>query len=145
MRCVRQKSTRPSETWDFCDVRAPKLPLLVIFLTLAWPARAAEPDPWWGRDKALHFGVSAGLSAGGYAASSLVLEERWQRATAGATFSLTLGAGKELYDSTGNGHASAKDFAWDVAGTAVGTAIALLVDVLVSPKRTSRDALSASR
>ncbi|MBK7579160.1 MAG: hypothetical protein IPI67_03050 [Myxococcales bacterium] len=97
-------------------------------------ARAADPDPWWGPDKALHFSVSAGLAAGGYATSSIFLDRRWQRAATGATFALTLGVGKEVYDATGHGTASGKDLAWDVVGTAVGTALALLVDVLVAPK-----------
>ncbi|MBI3202649.1 MAG: hypothetical protein HYZ29_14010 [Myxococcales bacterium] len=120
--------------------------LIVASLVVALPAAADEPDPWWGRDKALHFGVSSGLAAGGYAASSLVLEPRWQRAASGAGFALTLGASKELYDATGPGHPSAKDFTWDLAGAAVGTALALLVDVLVSPRSAPvRDATATTR
>lgn len=123
-----------------------RVPLLVAALLIASPAAADDPDPWWGRDKALHFGVSAGLSAGGYAASSLVLEPRWQRAATGAGFALTLGAAKELYDATGPGSASARDFTWDVAGAALGTALALLVDVIVSPRPApSRDSATATR
>ena len=101
---------------------------------VALPARAnaADPDPWLGPDKALHFGVSAGLGGGGYAVSALFLEQPWQRALAGSGFSLTLGAGKELYDLSGHGDASWKDFTWDVAGTAVGIGIALLVDAAIS-------------
>jgi len=114
------------------------IPVVAVLFLCAFPAQAEEPDPWWGRDKALHFSVSAGLAAGGYAASSLVLDERWQRATAGAGFSLTLGASKELYDAAGHGHPSGKDFAWDIAGAALGTALALLVDVLVAPKRSEQ-------
>lgn len=95
-------------------------------------ARAADPDPWFGPDKGLHFGVSVGLAAGGYGVSAVVLDERWQRALAGAGFSLTLGAGKELYDLTGHGDASWKDFTWDVVGTAVGVGIALLIDTAAS-------------
>jgi len=95
-------------------------------------ARAADPDPWFGPDKALHFGVSAGLAGGGYALSALVLERPWQRAITGAGFSLTLGAAKELYDLSGHGDASWKDFTWDVAGTAVGIGIALLVDAAIT-------------
>ncbi|GMV16728.1 MAG: hypothetical protein HS104_28395 [Polyangiaceae bacterium] len=120
-----------------------RAPLVAWILLFAAPAAAEETDPWWGRDKALHFGVSAGLAAGAYATSSFVLDERWQRASAGAGFSITLGAGKELYDAAGYGHPSAKDFAWDVAGAAVGTAIALLVDVLIAPKQ--REAVRAGR
>ncbi|MCC6667312.1 MAG: hypothetical protein IT375_26430 [Polyangiaceae bacterium] len=123
-----------------------RVPVLVAGLLIASPAAAEDPDPWWGRDKALHFGVSAGLAAGGYAASSLVLEPRWQRAATGAGFALTLGAGKELYDATGPGNASLKDFTWDVAGAALGTALALLIDVIVSPRPApTRDAATATR
>lgn len=106
-------------------------------------ASADESDPWWGKDKALHFGVSVGLSAGGYGVSSLVLDERWQRATAGAAFSLTLGIGKELWDLSGHGNASYKDFAWDVAGTLVGTGLALALDLAVSGNRSDDERTSA--
>jgi len=102
-------------------------------LTLASrTARAADPDPWFGPDKALHFGFSVGLAAGGYGVSTLVLDKPWQRAVAGAGFSLTLGAAKELYDLSGHGDPSWRDFTWDVVGTAVGVGIALLVDAAVS-------------
>jgi putative lipoprotein len=101
-------------------------------MLLTTKARAADPDPWFGPDKGLHFGVSVGLAAGGYGVSAIVLNERWQRALAGSAFSLTLGAGKELYDLTGHGDASWKDFTWDVVGTAVGVGIALLIDTAVT-------------
>lgn len=126
-----------------------RLRLVIALVAMSSAAAAEEPDPWWGRDKALHFGVSAGLAAGGYAASTLVLDERWQRATAGASFALSLGAAKELYDAQGHGHASAKDFTWDVAGAAVGTALALVVDLILAPRasppRGCRDAALLSR
>ncbi|HEX4341042.1 MAG TPA: hypothetical protein VH062_34270 [Polyangiaceae bacterium] len=95
-------------------------------------AHAADPDPWLGQDKAIHFGVSAALAASAYGVSSLFLDRPWQRSVAGASFSLTLGAGKELYDLSGHGDPSWKDFTWDVAGTAVGVGIALLIDAAVS-------------
>jgi putative lipoprotein len=101
-------------------------------------AAAADPDPWLGPDKALHFGVSVALGGGGYALSALFLERPWQRALAGSGFSLTLGAGKELYDLSGHGDASWKDFTWDVAGTAVGVGIALLVDAIASGEKRDR-------
>ncbi len=89
-----------------------------------------------------------GLAAGGYGASALLLEPRWQRAVAGGTFSLALGGGKELYDLSGHGDPSLKDFTWDVVGTAVGLGVALLVDAALSsdspkpaPSRTARMAI----
>jgi putative lipoprotein len=105
---------------------------IAVALLHATPARADDPDPWFGRDKALHFGVSAGLAGAGYGVSSFVWDDRAARIATGAGFSLALGAGKELYDLSGHGDPSWKDFTWDVAGTAVGVGIALLVDVLVS-------------
>jgi putative lipoprotein len=96
-------------------------------------ATADDTDRWLGPDKALHFGVSAGLAAGGYGISTLVLEQPWQRALAGGSFSLALGGGKELYDLSGHGDPSWKDFTWDALGTAVGLGIALLVDAALSP------------
>jgi len=95
-------------------------------------ARADDPDPWFGTDKALHFGFSAALAGTGYGVSSLFLDAPGTRALAGAGFSLTLGASKELYDLAGHGDPSWKDFTWDVAGTAVGVGVALLVDALLS-------------
>jgi putative lipoprotein len=108
-------------------------------------ASASDADPWFGRDKALHFGFSVVLSAGGYAASSAFLDTRTERALAGSAFSLTLGAGKELWDLSGHGgDPSWRDFTWDVVGTAVGVAIAVGVDALVSPKHDSQTGPSAS-
>jgi putative lipoprotein len=114
--------------------------LLLAFMCLALGrrARAAEPDPWWGQDKALHFTVSIGLGSGGYAGSSLWLDRRWQRAVAGAGFSLTLGAGKELCDLAAHGDASWRDFTWDIAGTAVGVGLAYLLDLAFFPRTTRR-------
>ena len=114
------------------EVQASALTLAVAAFLASGEAKAADRDPWWGPDKALHFGFSAGLAAGGYGVSTLWLDERWQRALAGAGFSLTLGAGKELYDLSGHGDPSWKDFTWDAIGTAVGVGVALLVDVAVS-------------
>jgi putative lipoprotein len=93
--------------------------------------RAHAQDAWLGPDKALHFGVSAGLAAGGYALSSLVLEKPWQRASAGAGFALSAGVAKELWDLSGRGDPSFKDLAWDGVGTAVGVGLALALDVWV--------------
>lgn len=107
-----------------------------LAVSLAWshPAAASDPqspgsEPWWGRDKALHLGFSAGLAATGYGVSSMWLDSAWQRASAGSAFALTLGAGKELADWAGYGHPSYKDMLYNLAGTALGVALAYLVDL----------------
>jgi putative lipoprotein len=61
--------------------------------------------------------------------SSLVLEQRWQRAAVGASFSLSLGAAKELYDMHGGGQASGRDMAWNIIGTATGVGLAWVADI----------------
>jgi len=94
---------------------------------VANPAHAE--DEWWGQDKALHFGVSGVLAAGGYAGGALVLEERWQRASVGAGVALTAGVAKEVYDEFDYGGASYKDLVFDVAGTLVGVTAAWLIDL----------------
>ena len=109
---------------------APALGLLLAGGT----ASASPADPWFGPDKALHFSFSVVLAAGGYAASSTFLDTRTERAIAGSAFSLTLGAGKELWDLSGHGDPSWRDFTWDVVGTAVGVALAAGVDALTAPK-----------
>lgn len=92
------------------------------------PGQGAD-DAWWGRDKALHFGVSGVLAATGYATSSLWFDEAWQRASLGAAFALTLGLTKELVDLAGYGQPSYKDMLFNVAGTALGVTLAYLVDL----------------
>ncbi len=106
------------------------------------PAKAQ--DAWWGPDKALHCGVSAGLAAGGYAVSSIALDKAWQRATAGAAFSLSAGAAKELWDLSGHGDPSLKDLAWDGIGTALGVALALALDTWVFEREQSPSAQRAA-
>jgi len=110
---------------------------------LCGSAFASDPDPWFGPDKALHFGLSVALSAGGYAVSSVWLDTRTERAIAGASFSLTLGAGKELWDLSGHGDPSWRDFAWDAIGSGVGVALALAGDALLSSKQSAGAHMSA--
>jgi putative lipoprotein len=121
------------------------LPLLVFAVLLATssPALAAppdpqspapplaprpEPDPWLGRDKALHFTVSAVLAGAGYGLSALYTNDLRLRAAFGGGVSLTAGAGKELLDLAGFGDPSWRDFAWDVIGAFVGVGIAVSID-----------------
>lgn len=120
----------------------------------ASPARAADPDPdpWLGTDKALHFGVSAGIAAGSYAASAAIFDARGHALLVAGGVTLAVGAGKEMLDLAGYGTPSWKDFVADVAGTIVGLAVAWGVDLLVRGVdeqhpllRAPREPTSASR
>lgn len=104
----------------------------IAAVLLASSVARAEEDPWWGRDKALHFGVSALAAGGGYAASTLLVEPRWQRFALGSSAALSLGIAKELYDASGHGQASYRDLTWDAAGALVGASLALLVDIALA-------------
>jgi putative lipoprotein len=91
----------------------------------------ADPDPWWGKDKALHFGVSAGIAGAGYGLSALGTQDLRIRIAFGAGAGILAGAGKELLDLAGLGDPSWRDFAWDVVGTVVGVGISVSIDLLV--------------
>ena len=94
-------------------------------------ARAADPDPWFGRDKALHFAVSAAIAGAGYGVTTALARDRWKAFAVGAGAALAAGALKEGYDAAGHGDPSWKDMGWDVIGTAVGLAIAWGIDAAV--------------
>ena len=109
--------------------------LLSTVVSTASNAEAQTDDPWLGPDKAMHFGVSAGLAAGGYALGAVFWEDYAPRLLLGAGIALTLGIAKELADLAGLGNASWKDMAWNVIGIATGLLLAVLVDLLVRELR----------
>jgi uncharacterized protein YfiM (DUF2279 family) len=94
-------------------------------------ASAHDDDPWRGRDKRLHAGISAGLGAGAYALSVPLVERRSARAAIGFAAAFSLGIAKELYDLAGAGTPSGRDLAWDAAGALAGVGAAALLDFAV--------------
>jgi putative lipoprotein len=113
---------------------------------LAAPAAAQDADPWFARDKALHFDASAGLAAVGYAASAgWLVDARWKALAVGGGVALAAGAGKELLDATHvlGGDPSWRDFTWDVIGTVAGLALAWGMDLLLGGVSAQRPALGA--
>lgn len=98
---------------------------------LSASARAAEPDPWFGRDKAQHFAVAAAIAGAGYGVTTAFARDRWKAFAVGGGAALAAGALKEGYDATGHGDPSWKDLGWDVIGAAVGLAIAWGIDAAV--------------
>lgn len=105
---------------------------LVLAVTLAArPVRAADDDPWLGQDKALHFAVSAGIAAGGYAAGAALFERRDAALLFGGGLAAAAGIAKETADLAGLGDPSWKDLAWDGIGLVTGLAVAWGLDLLI--------------
>ncbi len=104
---------------------------ITLSAVLLVPRAAAAEDDFWGRDKALHFGVSVALASGTYALSASFFEARYPPLLLGAGVSLGLGIGKELADLAGLGDPSWKDLAWDVIGTVTGLAVAYTLDLAI--------------
>lgn len=104
-------------------------------MTLTWtsfPTSArADDDPWFGRDKALHFTASAAIAGGAYAIAATQFDARTPPLLIGGGVALAVGAAKEGADALGLGTPSWKDFAWDVAGTLVGLGVAWGLDLLI--------------
>ncbi len=117
---------------------------LAALLLLALPggARAEPPrqgqlraavsaDPWWGRDKKLHFAASGGLALAGYGTAALADRSEPVRLAVGAGLALGAGLGKEGLDLFTAGDASRRDLAWDLAGTASGLLLAWAADRVI--------------
>lgn len=117
-----------------------------LLLARARDARADDAsDPWFGQDKALHFGVSAGLAAGGYAAGAALFEARGHALLFGGGLALGAGVGKELVDLAGYGDPSWKDLAWDGIGTVVGLLVAWGLDAALRGIGPAQPLLEAPR
>jgi putative lipoprotein len=99
------------------------LPLLV-----ATSPAVAEPDPWWGQDKALHFSACFLLAGDGYATAAVLSEREAYRLLAGFGLATAVGASKEVYDRSSGGDSSLRDLTWDLVGGATGAAISWIID-----------------
>jgi putative lipoprotein len=124
--------------------RAATLVAWASIFAIAESAHAADPDPFFAPDKALHFAVSAGIAGGAYGMTTALTDDRWKAFALGGGAALAVGAVKEAYDATGPGDPSWKDFAWDAIGAAVGLAIAWGIDAAVQGKVPPMSASTAS-
>jgi putative lipoprotein len=120
---------------------------VVLFTTAGARAQQREQpdsDPWFGRDKALHFGVSASLALAAYGVASLKTDDRPTRVAAAITFALGAGLLKEAWDLSGHGDPSWRDLTWDVVGTTTGVLIAYAIDWAMSRLRGPEAASTAA-
>ena len=86
-----------------------------VVLVLVSGVASADPDSWVSTDKAIHFGFSGALAIGGYGAATAFSESPTVRLEYGAAVALIAGVGKELWDASGHGDPSWRDFTWDVS------------------------------
>jgi uncharacterized protein YfiM (DUF2279 family) len=100
------------------------MPLAFAFFILTGGSPSRGDDPWFGRDKALHFIVSALVQGTAYGAFHQ--QARYTVAIQRASLVTTaVGVGKELYDWRHPAHhdASWRDLAWDGIGGAAATVV----------------------
>ena len=98
-----------------------RLTLISTLLMVCSGCTHFAQDSWTGKDKAQHFVGSAVLAAAGTAYADRQNMSSARSRSFGLLFAISLGAGKELWDSRQGGTGwSWKDFAWDVAGAATG-------------------------
>ncbi len=103
----------------------------------------ADADPWWAYDKAEHLLVCTGISSVGTTLSLPWVQSRWVRLAIGFGAAVVVGAGKELWDLSGHGDPSWKDFTWDVIGAATGALLATGIEWIV--ERLAPDGLARAR
>jgi putative lipoprotein len=122
--------------------------LLAGVLLLTGPrarAQQQDTDPWFGRDKALHFTASASIAVVVYAGASFQTESRVKRVIAAASVALAAGVAKEAWDLSGHGDASWRDLTWDVIGTTTGVLLAYAIDWAVGRLRGPTEAAAPAR
>jgi putative lipoprotein len=115
------------------SLRAPLAAVLagsILLTSTRAPAQTApDPDPWWGPDKALHLGLSAAITGGGYGISTQITDEVGGRAALAAAAGIGAGLAKEVADALGLGTPSWKDFVWDLIGTGVSISVSITIDL----------------
>lgn len=96
---------------------------VLVFALWSQPAAPSPRDPWFGRDKFLHFAASAVVQ--GVAHSALRANGRdYGAASRGAALvTLSVGVGKELWDRHRGRDASLRDLTWDAIGGGAGAVV----------------------
>jgi putative lipoprotein len=91
--------------------------LLLVFSLHAGPApQGAGADPWFSRDKAQHFLMSAFIQSAGYGSLRGVGVPHGTALAGASVVTAAIGVGKELHDRGVKGDFSARDLTWDAAG-----------------------------
>ena len=88
----------------------------------------ADGDRWFARDKAKHVAASAIIQLAAFFAFRSAPARQSVAIVRASAVTLSIGAGKELWDRSGHGDASWKDFTWDGIGILAGSGLAVAVD-----------------
>ncbi len=107
-----------------------KIPIVLVLGSFQFgaPPERAPNDPWFGRDKLYHFGVSAVIQGAGHALGRAAGLDYREAAWAAAGATLTVGVSKELYDRAQGRFFSWRDLAADVVGGGTGAVLVRQVD-----------------
>ena len=103
---------------------------LAVLAALLLPA-AAQADPWWGRDKALHLGVSLTLGAATYGTLwGLGDDGPWTRLALSGSIAMLPGLAKEIYDDGQPSNSfSGKDMLYNGVGALLGCGLMLSLEL----------------
>lgn len=91
------------------------------------PKQSAR-DPWFGRDKLLHFTASMLIQSTAHSVFRSRGADFYQASVGAGIVTATAGIGKELWDLQGHGDASFRDLAWDAIGGASGAVLMRQLD-----------------
>jgi putative lipoprotein len=94
---------------------------LVLLFTLHVGREPTSTDPWFSRDKAKHFFMSAFIQSASFSALRATGAHKGASLVGATAVSLSIGVGKELYDRRFGGDPSFKDLTWDAAGIAAAS------------------------
>lgn len=99
----------------------------LVFAIWTTPGPAVLPpsarDPWFGRDKLLHFVASAAIQGTAHAVLRANGADYGRASRGAAIVTLTVGVSKEVWDHRRGGDASWRDLTWDAAGGATGAVV----------------------
>ena len=98
--------------------------LVFTIWTQAGPAmQPSARDPWFGRDKFLHFAASAAIQTATHSVLRANGADYARASRAAAMVTLTAGVSKEIWDHRRGGDASWRDLTWDAIGGATGAVV----------------------
>jgi putative lipoprotein len=101
---------------------------LAFTLLTGGPSVPGPRDPWFGRDKAVHFTVSALIQGAAHSAFRARGARYAEASWGAAAVTASAGIGKELWDRHRKRDFSFRDLTWDGIGGASGAVVVRRID-----------------